>query len=353
MKYVEAYYPNTKMIGGLANIWGIRSFHASDLYYNDQFVLYYMQMARTNIDQALTTSKDSLLKFNSNIANKYKAGVGLRYLDDFVNGNTIESTINEYLTNKKLVITSSKDFETLLKKNTDKDVDWFFTDYVNSRKKIDFKIKNVEATEDSITLTIRNKRDNNVPVSLFTLDNDSILTKRWIENINKSKTITIPRDENTKFALNYDNTIPEFNLRDNYKSLNSNFLNNKPLQFRLIQDVEDPTYNQVFMMPLIEFENIYDGLTLGGKFYNKTLLRKRLNYKLSPQYALNSKTITGSGSVRYTHNVEKQKTYLLLIMALVLVILLLQRKRLLLEFLLAYHSILEIMMILDLMNIKV
>ncbi|MFK7781860.1 metalloprotease [Psychroserpens sp.] len=309
MKYVETYYPDTKMIGTLANLWGIRSFHASDLYYNDQFVMFYMQMARTNRDQALTTSKDSLLKFNSNIASKYKAGVGLRYLDDFVNGNTVESTINQYLQQQKLKITSSKDFEKILKQNTNKDIDWFFSDYVNSRKKIDFKIKDIEATEDSITLTIKNKRNNNVPVSLFTLDKDSILTKTWIENINESKTLTIPKGENTKFALNYDNTIPEFNLRDNYKTLNSNFLNNKPLQFRLIQDVEDPYYNQIFMMPLIEFENIYDGLTLGGKFYNKTLLKKRLNYKISPQYATNSKTLTGSASVRYTHYVENRDLF--------------------------------------------
>ena len=309
MKYIETYYPETKMIGTLANIWGIRSFHAADLKYNDQFVLFYMQMARTNRDQALTTSKDSLLKFNSNIASKYKAGVGLRYLDDFVNGNTIESTIKQYLTNDKLKVTSSKAFENLLKKNTDKDVDWFFTDYVNSRKKIDFKIKNVEATKDSITLTILNKRDNNVPVSLFTLDKDSVLSKTWIENINKSKTITIPKNGHSKFALNYDNTIPEFNLRDNYKSLNSSFLNNKPLQFRLIQDIEDPYYNQIFMMPIVEFNNIYDGLTFGGKFYNKTLLRKRLNYKISPQYGTNSKSLTGGASVNYTHNIEDRNLY--------------------------------------------
>lgn len=309
MKYIETYYPDTKMIGTLAKVWGLRSFHAADLKYNDQFVLFYMQMARTNRDQALTTSKDSLLKFNSNIANKYKAGIGLRYLDDFVNGNTIESTISQYLNDNKIELTSSKSFEDLLKSNTNKDVDWFFTDYINSRKKIDFKIKDIETTDDSITLTIKNKRDNSVPVSLFTFNKDSILKKTWIENINESKTLTIPRGENTKFALNYDNTIPEFNLRDNYKSLNSNFLNNKPLQFRLIQDIEDPYYNQIFMMPLIEFENIYDGLTLGGKFYNKTLLRKRLNYKISPQYATNSKILTGGASVFYTHNVENSNLF--------------------------------------------
>lgn len=309
MKYVQTYYPDTKMLGKLADIWGIRSFHAADLAYNDQFNLFYMQMVRTNLDQPLTTSKDSLLKFNSNIASKYKAGLGLRYLDDFVNSGIVESTISEYLQNNQLKMTSSNVFENLLKSKTSKDINWFFKDYVNSRKKIDFKIKKIEKTEDSVTITIRNKRDNNVPVSLFTLNKDSILTKSWIQNIDNLKTLTIPRDSLDRLALNYDNTIPEFNLRDNYKSLKGSFLTNKPFQFRLFKDIEDPYYNQVFIMPQVEFRNIYDGLTLGGKFYNKSILRKRLNYRFAPVYATKSKSITGGSSVFYTHNIEDRDLF--------------------------------------------
>ena len=81
----------------------------------------------------------------------------------------------------KLKQVNSITFENLLKNKTDKNLDWFFTDYINSRKKIDFKIKDVTKTEDSITLTIKNKKDNNMPISLFTLNNDSILSKSWIE----------------------------------------------------------------------------------------------------------------------------------------------------------------------------
>jgi len=304
MKYVETYYPDTKLLGKLANIWGIRSFHASDLAYNDQFNLFYMQMARTNRDQALTTSKDSLLKFNANISGKYKAGIGLRYLNDYVNKDILESTVSEYLKTEQLKITNSNRFENLIKSKTTKDINWFFKDYIASRKKIDFKIQTIEKTEDSVTLTIKNKRENSMPVSLFTLSNDSILSKIWIDNINGRKTITIPRDSLNKLALNYDNTIPEFNLRDNFKSLKGSFITNKPLQFRLFKDIEDPYYNQVFIMPQVEFRNIYDGLTLGAKFYNKSVLRKRLNYRFSPVYATKSKSITGSSSLFYTHNIE-------------------------------------------------
>ncbi len=309
MKYVEDYYPHIKLAGTLADIWGLRSFHAADLMYNDQFNLFYMQMARTNRDQSLTTSKDSLIKFNANIASKYKAGIGLRYLDDFVNSGVVEQTLSDFIKENKIQPTNSTVFENALKANTTKDVDWFFTDYIATRGKIDFKIDKLEKTKDSVTLTIKNKRKNKMPVSLFSLGNDSILSKTWVENISNFKTVTIARDSIEKLALNYDNAIPEFNLRDNYKSLRGFPFNNKPFQFRLIKDVEDPYYNQIFLMPLVEFNNIYDGLTLGAKFYNKTLLRKRLNYKISPQYATKSKSFTGGGSVFYTHNIENKDLY--------------------------------------------
>ncbi|MEO6346693.1 MAG: metalloprotease [Aquaticitalea sp.] len=309
MKYVEENYPDLKLFGTLSNIWGLRSFHAADLYFNEQYNLFYLQMARTNKDQPLTMSKDSLLKFNANIAGKYKAGVGLKYLDDFVNSGVLEKTLHEYLDATKIKITSSSEFESLLKKNTDKNVDWFFKEYVNTREKIDFKIKDVTKTEDSITFTINNKRHNTMPISLFTLNNDSIISKRWIEDVEDTKTMTIARDDANKLVLNYDNTVPEYNLRDNWESLKGFFFNNRPLQFRVFQDVEDPYYNQVFLMPLIEFNNIYDGLTLGAKFYNKTLLRKNFNYKFSPQYATKSKTFTGGMSASYTHNLEGQNLY--------------------------------------------
>ncbi|WP_296384852.1 metalloprotease [Winogradskyella sp.] len=309
IKYVEENYPDMKLLGTLADVWGIRAFHAADLDFNFQYFLYSMEVARKNRDQPLTKSKDSLTKFNANIAGKYKAGIGLNYLDQFADDITLRESITEFLQSNKLKAISINDFESFIKSKTTKNIDWFFTDYINTRKKIDFKIKGIETTEDSIRLTIRNKRDNSMPISLFKLNKDSVIGKLWIENIKDTKTITLPKDSTEKFVLDYDNVVPEFNQRDNYKSLKGSFLKNKPLQFRLFKDVEDPDYNQIFFMPLVEFKNIYDGFTLGAKVYNKTILRKRFNYKFSPQYATKSKSITGSTSVFYTHNIENKNLF--------------------------------------------
>ena len=309
MNYVDQHYPNMKFLGSLANFWGVRSFHAADLKFNDKYIFALMHMSRSNRDQPLAMQKDSLLKFNKNIAGKYKAAVGFKYLDDFINSDIFETSLKSFLIENKLQQTSVQDFETYLKSKTTKNIDWFFNDYVKTRKKIDYKIKKVKKTDDSITLTIKNKRNSNMPISLYIMNDDSIISKRWIENITKYKTLTIPRDSANKLVLNYNKVIPEVNLRDNWKSLKGFFFNNKPFQFRLFKDVEDPNYNQVFFMPVAEYNNIYDGLTIGLRAYNKTVLRKRFNYKFEPRYALGSKTLTGSASASISHYLENNNLY--------------------------------------------
>lgn len=310
IRYVEEYYPNMKLFGSLANVWGLRAFHAADLGFNFQYFLYFMEMARRNRDQPLTTSKDSLIKFNANIAGKYKAGLGLNYLADFTEDIDFTTELTTFLSYNKLKSSiSSKDFETYLKSRTSKNIDWFFTDYINTRKKIDFKIKTLDIKGDSIRLTIKNKRNNKMPVSLFKISDDRVVDKIWVENIDNTKTVVLPKDSTERFVLDYFGIMPEFNQRDNYRNVRRPIFNNKPFQFRLFKDIEDPEYNQVFLMPLLEFNNIYDGFTLGAKVYNKTILRKRLNYRFSPQYAIRSKAVTGSASVFYTHNIENKNLY--------------------------------------------
>ncbi len=307
IRYVEHYYPSMKFLGAMANIWGVKSFHISDMMFNDKYNHGFMVMARTNKDQPLSMAKDSLLKFNYNISSKYKAGVGLKYLDDFVNNDIVETAIDSFLIQNKLKPVSTKDFKSYITSKTNKDIEWFFSDYVNTRKAIDFKIKKVSKTNDSITVTIKNKQSNSMPVSLYALKNDTVISKIWVEHINKYKTLTLPRNGADKLVLNYDNTIPEINQRDNWKSLKG--FNNKPLQFRLFKDIEDPNYSQVFFMPIVEFNNIYDGIVLGAKMYNTTLLRKLFNYKIQPFYAFNSKSLTGSASVSKIHYLKNTDLY--------------------------------------------
>lgn len=299
IKYVEEFYPDQKLIGKLSRIWGVRSFHLAKMHFNEQYALFSMLSARKNIDQALTTSNDSLIKFNERIANGYKAGLGMSYLSAYLGEKKIDSTVLDFYKNyKQQQRVSAADFRKTIEKYADKEVDWFFEEYVGSDKKIDFKIKSVEKTDDSITFMLKNKRGTNVPISLFGLENDSVVSQYWFSNIDSTKSFTIPRGSEDRLVLNYDQKIPEFNQRDNWKTLNGWFSSNKKLKFQFFKDTEDPYYNQVFYVPIMNF-NLYDGVTPGLRLYNKTFLERPFEYDIAPTYSFLERTMVGKVGFRY------------------------------------------------------
>ena len=306
MKYTDRYYPQMKIIGSLSNLWVIKWSHASDLEFNDQYELLYMNMVRNNLDQALTTSRDSLVKFNKNIASSYKAGVGFKFLNDYLNSDALEESIKEFYQQNLLEMTTSERFKELLISKTDLPVDWFFGEYVQTDDPIDFKIKRVRRTGDSLQVTIKNKTGTRVPVPLYGINKDSIIYKTWIPPIDSTTVVTVPKDGIRKLVLNYNRVVPEINNRNNYRNLKGIF--NKPLQVRLFQDIEDPTYSQTFVMPVFDF-NVYDGLSIGPKLYNKTVLPKNWNYRIQPRYALKSNQIVGSASVVYTDFIQNSDLF--------------------------------------------
>ncbi len=306
MAYVEEFYPEMKATGNISRIWGLKKFNLTQLKFNDKYPLVYQFAARKNVDQPMTMSADSLSNFNRKIVNKYKAGLGLRYLNEFLNDDVLPSAVKEFYKKNTLKFTHSDTFKELVISKTDKDLTWFFGDYLESKKKIDYTISNVDILKDSVAVTIKNKRDISAPIALYGIKDKEILFKKWIPGIDSTKTIVIPKNGFDKLSLNYEYLYPEFNLRDNWKNLEKKLFN-RPLQLKFLKDIEDPYYNQLYYTPIYKY-NLYDGLQLGVSLSNKTILRKNFTYKLNPYYATKSKALVGSFSALYRHTPRNEKS---------------------------------------------
>ncbi|WP_246160907.1 gluzincin family metallopeptidase [Maribacter flavus] len=306
--YVDEFYPDQKLLGNLSRIWGIRSFNLAKMDFNEQYPFLYNLTARKNLDQALTTPNDSLIKFNQKIANKYKAGLGLAYLADYIGKEKVDESIKTFFKYYQLNKVKVLDFESILKRSTEKDINWFFSEYVSTDRKIDFKIKKVDKTEDSLSVTIKNKEGTNVPISMFGLKNDTLVSKYWFKDIKTLETFTVPNNQEDRLVLNYDQTIPEFNQRDNWKSLKGFLSSNKKLKFTFFKDSENPYYNQVFYVPVLNF-NIYDGWVPGMRLYNKTLLERPFIYDFAPSYSFRENAFVGYGKFSYRKYLSKSGLY--------------------------------------------
>ena len=292
MKYIDEYYPNMKMMGSVAKLKILKSFNLVNLDFNEQYSYFYMLMARKNLDQPIGESKDNLIKFNEQIASKYRAGLSLNYLDHYLESNIVPQSIQQfYLLNQEKKVTET-DFESILKSKAQVDIDWFFKTIIHSRDIVDYKFSEVTKTNDSITFTIKNKTNTTVPIPVYGLNNNQVVFKKWYAGISTDSTFTIARNNANKIVLNYENEVPEFNLRNNWKSLKGFYPNNRPFKFVLMKDLEDPYYNQILYVPTISY-TLYDGLSPGFRFHNKTILDKPFNFDVNPIYSPNTQSLTG------------------------------------------------------------
>ena len=303
MEYINTYNPDLKMFGNTNKYFFLKSYRLATINFNEQYNLYYLIMARKNLDQSLATPKDSLIKFNEKIAIKYRAGLSLKYLDSYLENNMVNNSIQQLYYDSKTQQVTATDFETILKSNANKNIDWFFDIVVNTRDLIDYKFSDVEKTKDSISFKLKNVTNTNVPIPVYGIKKKEIVFKKWLEISEQDSTFTFNRNDADKIVLNYKGEVPEYNANNNTYDLNKIFLN-RPVKLNLMKDVEDPKYNQVLWVPEFAY-NYYDGFIFALTFHNKAFLEKKFNYQISPSYSFKSESFTGSGSVALNQNIRK------------------------------------------------
>ena len=308
MKYIEEFHPDTKMMGNVAKLKLLKSYNLVSLDFNGQYSYFYMLMARKNLDQPLGDPKNSLIKFNEKIASKYRAGLSLKYLDNYLENEVVQKSIRQFITKNKIQQTNRKDFKTILIQNSPKKINWFFDKIIDSRDAIDYKFDNVTRTKDSISFSLKNKTETNVPVSVYGIKDKNVVFKQWIDVFQKDSVYIVARNNAEKIVINYKNEVPEINLRNNWHSLRGFKLNNRPIKFNFMKDLEDPYYNQILYVPTLEY-NLYDGFLLGFRFHNKTILDKPFIFDVNPTISTKTATFSGKGSVYYNQYNRESNLY--------------------------------------------
>ena len=307
MKYIEEFHPDAKMMGAVAKLRILKSFNLVNLDFNEQYSYFYMLMARKNLDQPIGARKDGLIKFNEQIAGKYRSGLSFRYLDSYLGGSEVENSIRDFYTVSTANKSNRDDFERILKSKSDTNIDWFFDTIIESRDIIDYKFADVNATKDSVTFSLNNRTGTAVPMPVYGLKNNEIVFKEWIEKEQVDSTMTIARNGADKLVLNYSNEVPEYNLRNNWFSLKGS-ITNRPIKFAFMKDLEDPYYNQILYVPTATY-NLYDGVTLGMRLHNKTILDKPFIFDVNPMYSSNKKMLIGNFGTSLNQQIREGKLY--------------------------------------------
>ena len=226
---------------------------AKDLKFSWFEYFQYSLSAKSQNAQPLNLKADEYK--GSNYGQNYsKTAVFTRFLQHYLGEEKMDEIMQDYYDIWKFRHPYPEDFQKIVEKHTDKDLNWYFDGVFNSTDYVDYSIN-----KDREQFTISNHGDLKTPVEVvFYGDNHKILERRWLENINWRKNISGP--EGTWYAIiDPDEHMPDVKRENNStrKELHFNWIWNQPNYFD----------NEINILPWLFSYNYYNGWTPGTMLY--------------------------------------------------------------------------------------
>ena len=306
MRYVIEYYPDKKLLGLVLRQpiakFLLKKYYFKDLSFEDTFIEYHGFVLRRNLQQALITPKEELIKFNEQIGTPSQMGLLLNYGINF-NDKDIAHFIAEIKSNQFNGAALQKFFFDYFDLNQST----FFKTYATGRKPIDLRFSSSKEKEGQITFSVEEKNNFRPPFSIGLVKNDSLIKQYNFTGKQLNTPLNIAKEQADYMVINPTTKLPEFNPRNNWKKLDG--LGIKPLRLTFIKDLENPQFNQVFYNPRVNF-NIYDGLSFGVRLNNKTIKSRPFTFNLEPFYSTKEKSLVGNFATSYSRLNSESDYYL-------------------------------------------
>jgi hypothetical protein len=306
MRYVIEYYPDIKLLGLVLRQpiakFLLKKYHFKDLSFEDTFIEYHGFVLRRNLQQALITPKEELIKFNEQIGNPSQMGLLLNYGINFSNKD-IAHFIAKIKSNQFNGVALQKFFFDYFDLNQST----FFKTYATGKKPIDLRFSGSKEKEGQITFSVEEKNNFRPPFSIGLVKNDSLINQYNFTGKQLNTPLIIAKEQADFIVINPTTKLPEFNPRNNWKKLGG--LGIKPLRLTFVKDLENPQFNQVFYNPRVDF-NVYDGLSFGVRLNNKTIKSRPFTFNLEPFYSTKQKSLVGNFATSYSRLNSESNFYL-------------------------------------------
>lgn len=300
-RYLSTKYPNGTILNKGEEPNKLLTFFGLDRYgIEDQHELTYLIQARANRDQPMNEFAQDYSLLNYGFIVYSKSAVTLNYLRHYLGDSTMDAGMHRYYEENKFKHPYPKSLENAIEETAGEDLDWFFTDIVKSRDKIDYGIRSVKVEGEKTVVKLIN-RGLTAPVHLTLLDKSGELVyESWISGFRTDTTIVI-NGIGERVEIDRNQIMPELIRDNNYSKTHGSFRKIEPVKLKLLGGVEQPRINQIYFLPGFGM-NVPNGIMPGIMFYNHALPSRKLSYVFVPMLGLKGNNIVGTGLVSYSIN---------------------------------------------------
>lgn len=240
-----------------------------------------MPMAtRKGLPIGLTSEEYTNMAYGIDVYGKTPAM--LKWLAAYMGQEQFDQAMQTYFQKWKFKHPQPSDFEAIFRAHSTKNLDWFFSDGLQSGRPVDFAIKKGKKTASGITLNLKNKTGFTAPLAIQV---DSSSNLYWVEPFKGKTSLNIPEQFSTAKVAS---VIPDYDLTNNSTK--------KSIAIKPFVGLKESTSNRMFVAPALGY-NVYDRFMLGVAFHNIQIPERSFQYLIAPMYSFKANTLVGTGFI--------------------------------------------------------
>jgi len=294
-RYMEIRYPLKKLWEvNLYNRKLARFFRIKQLPAERLTEFEWIVPARKNLEQPVNLASDQFSYKNYGSILYYKAAQGFNYLRYYLGDSLFDSIMHDYYRLWKNRHPEPDDLRKVFESATTKDLSWFFDDFLETTKRLDYKLIRL----DDRKLLIKNTGELKSPLLISVMQGDSIVSESWENGFEGMKFINIPAGDFSEIKIDPGHRMTELYRLNNNIRRSGLFRKSDPLQVQFLFTIEDPDKRYLEYLPAFDWNTI-DGFMLGLALHNGSLLPKPVEYFIMPFYTFRKRVLTGYGKVSY------------------------------------------------------
>ena len=295
MRYLAKRYPEKKLWENyFTKESQAKFFHLDKISEQRTMEFEWLVSARNNLEQPVNLGSTDYDATNYNLIPYNKAALGFNYLRAYLGDSLYDSIIHNYYHLWKFKHPQPGDLSKVFESRTNKDLSWFFDDYIGTIKQLDYKI----IRYNNQRLLIKNEGELASPILISGLNHDSVTFDKWVDGFKGQKWIELPEGDFTEIKIDRNHVMPELFRSGNTIRTTGILPKADPVMPQLLFTLEDPEKHTVMYIPAVNW-NRENGFMIGLAVYNGIIIPKPFEYLFIPFYTFNNSKLEGYGKVSY------------------------------------------------------
>ncbi len=292
-RYMKKRYPGEKLWElNIKNRKIAAFFHILDMPVQRIQELDWLIPARNNLEQRMNLPAVDFSYNNYESIIYSKGALGFNYLRAYLGDSLYDSIMHDYFSLWKNRHPGPADLKATFESRTDKDLSWFFDDFLGTTKRLDYKISRLRYEK----VLFKNRGELNAPLLVAELKGDSVFSQKWEDGFEGQKWVNTTPGNFSQIMIDPDHKMTELYRLNNNIRTSGIFRKADPVRIQLLYTVEDPGKRYVIYFPSINWTKT-DGIMAGIALQNSSLIPKPLEYFVMPFYTFRNQGLTGYGRV--------------------------------------------------------